>query len=144
MNRLRNLAIGILLIAALAAAAQQAASGPAANDNNEQRQRSGQADVPSVELQLKVLTQKLDLTADQQAKMTSILKDLHDATLKIVQDANLSNDERLELVRPHRYKARDQMRTILSDDQKTKLDEYFAGPHPEMHGSLTGNASPQQ
>lgn len=149
MNRLRYLAIGTfaagtLMIAALAAPAQQAASGPGVNDNDEHAQRAAQSDVPSVESQLKVLTGKLDLTRDQQAKMASILKDLRDATLKIVEDTSLSNDERLELVRPHRYKARDQMRAILNDDQKQKLEEYLQGPHPEMHGKLTGTPSSQQ
>jgi Spy/CpxP family protein refolding chaperone len=144
MNRLRYLAIGTTLIASLAAPAQQTASGPTINDSDTHGQRAAQSGVPSVELQLKVLTEKLDLTRDQQARMTPILKELHDATLKIVEDASLSNEQRLEMVRPHRYKARDQMRAILSDDQKAKLDDYLAGPHTEMHGSLTGTAAPQR
>jgi len=143
MNRLRTLAIGIALIAALVAPAQQAASGPAVNDSGEHGQRVAQGDMPSVEQQLKGLTEKLDLTGDQQAKMTPILKELHDATLKIVQDTSLSNEDRLAMVRPFRYKARDQMIAILNDVQKKKLDEYLAGPHSEMHGSLTGKASSQ-
>jgi len=148
MNRHRSfgigtLAIGITLIAALALPAQQDASGPAAPATAQHTRRAAQADVPSVEMQLKVLTEKLDLTRDQQGKMTAILNELHDATLKIVEDASLSHDEQLEMVRPHRYKARDDMRAILSDDQKKKLDDYLAGPHSEMHGGLSGTTSPQ-
>jgi Spy/CpxP family protein refolding chaperone len=148
MNRLRTLAIGTLafgitLMFVLTAAAQQAATGPAAADNGDHSQRAARGDVPSVELQLKTLTEKLDLSSNQQAKLTPILKKLHDATLKLVEDDSLSNQERLDKVRPYRFKARDQMLAILSDDQKKKLDEYFQGPHPEMHGSLTGAPSSQ-
>jgi hypothetical protein len=69
---------------------------------------------------------------------------LYDATLKVVQDESLSRDERLAKVRPQRYKARDEIRAILNDDQKKKLNEYQQGPHPEMHGNLTGATSSAQ
>jgi Spy/CpxP family protein refolding chaperone len=89
-----------------------------------------------------VLTGKLDLTGDQQARIKPILQELHDGTLKLVQDKSLSREERLARVKPQRYKADKQMREILSDDQKKKLDKYEQGPHPEMHGNLSGAASP--
>jgi len=41
-------------------------------------------------------------------------------------------------VRPQRYKADEKIRAVLTDDQKRKLDEYEHGPHPEMHGNLSG------
>jgi Spy/CpxP family protein refolding chaperone len=101
--------------------------------------------VPTVETHLKVLTETLDLTGDQQARITPILRALHDATQKIVQDKSLSRDERLAKVRPQRYKANEQIREILSDDQKKKHDQYLQGPHSEMHGNLSGaTSSPPQ
>jgi Spy/CpxP family protein refolding chaperone len=127
MNRFRRFAIGTVLIVALTAPAQQTAK---------------QGDVPTVEQQLKVLTEKLDLTGDQQARIKPILQELHDATLKLVQDKSLSREERLAKVRPQRYKADKQMREILSDDQKKKLDQYEQGPHSEMHGNLSGATPP--
>ena len=141
MNRNRSFAIGTMLILALTAPAQQAA--PVVT-GNQQGQGKAQAGVPSVEQQLKVLTGKLDLTRDQQVKFTTILQQLHDATVKLMQDSSLTNEERLEKIRPERYKARDGMRAVLNDDQKQKLDEYLQGPHNEMHGSLTGSTSPAQ
>ncbi len=150
MNRLRTLAIGTLafgitLMFVLTAAAQQAATGPAAADNGEHSQRSARGDVPSVELQLKTLTEKLDMSSNQaEQRLTPILKKLHDATLKLVEDDSLSNQERLDKVHPYRFQGtRSNALAILSDDQKKKLDEYFQGPHPEMHGSLTGAPSSQ-
>jgi Spy/CpxP family protein refolding chaperone len=141
MNRIRLLAIGAIFIFALTVAAQQTASGPGGTDQDEHGQRAAQSDVPTVGQQLKVLTAKLDLTADQQARITPILQELHDATQKLMQDKSLSREERLAGVRPQRYKADKQIREILSDSQKKKLDQYLQGPHSEMHGNLSGAAS---
>ena len=91
---------------------------------------------------MKVLTGKLDLTSEQQARITPILQKLHDAQQKLVEDKSLSREERLARVRPERYKAEEQIREILTDDQKRKLDEYLKGPHPEMHGNLSGTTPP--
>jgi len=99
---------------------------------------SGKADLPSAEQQLKLLTKKLDLSADQQAKIKPVLEQLHDLTLKIMEDESLSHDDRLAKVRPWRYDADKKIRAVLTDSQKRKLDEYEQGPHPEVHGSLSG------
>jgi Spy/CpxP family protein refolding chaperone len=136
MNRL--LAIGTMLLVALTAPAQQTATRPDGTAKEERAQRGAQDGVPTVESQLKVLTEKLDLTGDQQARIKPILQELHDATLKLVRDKSLSHEERLAKVRPQRYKADKQIREFLSDDQKKKLDQYLQGPHSEMHGNLTG------
>jgi Spy/CpxP family protein refolding chaperone len=136
MNRL--LAIGTMLIVVLTAPTQQTATRPGGTDKEEHAQRGAQDGVPTVESQLKVLTEKLDLTGDQQARIKPILQELHDATLKLVRDKSLSHEERLAKVRPQRYKADKQIREFLSDDQKKKLDQYLQGPHSEMHGNLTG------
>jgi Spy/CpxP family protein refolding chaperone len=138
----RLLTIGTLLIAALAAPAQPAATGPGATNKDEQGQRPTQGGVPTVGGMLKVLTGKLDLTSDQQARITPILQKLHDTQQKLVEDKSLSREERLARVRPERYKAEKQIREILTDDQKRKLDEYLKGPHPEMHGNLSGTTPP--
>jgi Spy/CpxP family protein refolding chaperone len=144
MNRFHSLAIGTILIFALTAPAQQAATAPGAADKNEHSQVGTQDGVPAVDEQLKVLTIKLDLTADQQARIKPILQELHDATLKLVQEQSLSREARSARVRPQRYKAHDQIREILNDDQKKELDQYLQGPHPEMHGNLTGATSSPQ
>jgi len=127
MNRLT--ALGATFLIALTVPAHQAVAGP-------------QDDVPPVGQMLKVLTEKLDLTTEQQAKITPILQRLHDIQQALVQDQSLSREERLAKMRPHRYKANEDIREILTDTQKGKLDQYLQGPHPEMHGSLSGAAPP--
>jgi hypothetical protein len=98
--------------------------------------------LPTVKDQLKVLSDKLDLTGDQQTKVEPILRSLHDATLKLMQDKSLSEQERLNKVRPLRLDTDKKLREILNDEQKKKLDAYEQGPHPEMHGDLNGKAQP--
>ena len=137
MNRIRLLAIGSMLLIAPAMLAQQTAQtgGPA----------KGAAQVvglPDVGDQLKVLTQKLDLSVDQQPKVKTILQELHDASLRLMQDENISQDELLSKVRPLRMNADKNIREILTNNQKKKLDLYLQGPHSEMHGNLHGATPP--
>ena len=136
MNRSR--AIGILLIFALTVLAQRTPTTPGASP------KSGVEDggMPTVEEQLNVLTEKLDLTATQRAKVRPILQKLHDATEKLMQDDGLSREEQLAKVRPQRMQADKKMRALLNNGQKNKLDQYLAGPHREMHGDLSGATPP--
>ena len=125
------LAIGTVLTLTLTTAAQQT------TNSTTDAAKSG---VPTAQEQLKVLSEKLDLTGDQQAKIKPILQELHDATVKLVDDKSLSQEERLAKVRPLRYGADKKMRAVLSEYQKKKLDQFEQEAHPEMHGSLGGAA----
>ena len=98
--------------------------------------------MPTVEEQLKVLTEKLSLTGDQQAKVKTILQELHDATQKPMRDESISREERLARVRALREKADKRIRGILNDDQNKKLDQLEQGPHPELHGNVHGETQP--
>ncbi|HKV77710.1 MAG TPA: hypothetical protein VJP02_06205 [Candidatus Sulfotelmatobacter sp.] len=123
MNHIRLLAVGTILMFALTTVAQHAIPS---------------AGVPTAEGQLKFLAAKLDLTSGQQEKIKPILQELHDATVKLVHDENISREERLGKVRDSRFSADKKIRAILKDDQKQKLDEIESGPHPELHGDLSG------
>jgi Spy/CpxP family protein refolding chaperone len=120
MNRIRSLAIVAALVLALTALAQTTTP-------------SG---VPTAESQLKLFTTRLDLTADQQAKVKPILQELQAGTEKIVQDETLSHAQQMQSVRPLRLNADKKIREVLTDDQKKKLDQLEQEPHPELHGNL--------
>ena len=137
MNRIRLLSIGSMLLIASAMLAQQNAQtgGPA-------KGAAQGVGLPDVGDQLKVLTQKLDLSVDQQPKVKTILQELHDASLRLLQDESMSQDELLSKVRPLRMNADKKIREILTNDQKKKLDRYLQGPHSEMHGNLHGATPP--
>lgn len=141
MNRFRLLALGTLLFVATGAGAQQTAVGHGSTGKEDHSQSDAKDDVPKVEMQLKTSTAKLGLTNDQQIRIRPILQELHEATLRVLQDKTLSHEERLGKVRPQRYKADKQIRMTLNDDQKKKLDQY-EGPHSEKHGSISGTTSP--
>jgi len=141
MNRYRSSTLGTALLFALAVHAQQPTTTGA--DAGKSVSSSQGAGLPPVATQLRVLTEKLSLTAEQQDKIKPILKELHDATEKLALDKSLSPEERLSKVRPQRYMADEKIRVILNDEQKKKLDQYEQGPHPEMHGNLNGMTAPQ-
>ena len=141
MNWIRSLAVGTLLIFALAVLAQQTATKPSTSSKGGAENADA---MPTVEEQLKVLAEKVDLTASQRAKVRPILQKLHDATEKLMQDERLPREERLAKVRPQRKQADKKIRALLNDDQKKKLDQYLAGPHGEMHGGLSGATPPPQ
>ena len=141
MNRFHSLAFGAILICACHVPAQQTATAPVSAGEGRQGQPAMQDEVPTADDQLKILTVKLDLTDDQQGKIKRILQDLHDATVKISQDQSLSREDRLARVRPIRYKTHDQIREILNDEQKKRFEQYMQGPHPDMHGNLSGATS---
>jgi Spy/CpxP family protein refolding chaperone len=137
MNRIRLIAIGSMLLIAPAILAQQTTQtgGPA-------KGAAQGVGLPDVGDQLKVLTQKLDLSVDQQPKVKTILQELHDASLRLMQDESMPQDELLSKVRPLRVNANKKIREILTNDQKKKLALYLQGPHSEMHGNLHGATPP--
>jgi Spy/CpxP family protein refolding chaperone len=144
MNRIRSLAIAAMLMVALTVLAQQSATAPAGTDKEEHGQPSAHRGIPPVDQHLKLLTEKLDLTDDQQAKTRSILKEMNDASQKITQDENLSREERMTKVRASRMKADKQLRVFLTDDQKKKLDQLEQEPHPGLHDNGNGATQPAQ
>lgn len=128
MNRIRLLAIGTILVLGLTAVAQQTPSG-----------------VPDVDAHLKVLAEKLDLTTDQQVRIKPMLQEMHDASAKVEDDQTLSPEERQAGLKPVRMKADKEIRTVLTDDQKKKLDQMEQESHMDLHGSTNGTpASPQR
>lgn len=150
MERLRYVAmgtaLGFALTGALIAGAQQS-GGPANAAASEEHQQapSTQAQISSVAQMMKVFTEKLDLTADQQAKIRPIVKHLHDVMEKAVQDPSLSHEQRVALVRPEHMKAHEEFEQVLTEEQKQKLEAYMHGPHPELQMNLGGarTAHPQ-
>jgi hypothetical protein len=130
MNRIRLIPIATTLLA-LSAFAVPAVTMPAGA-----AQEAQVAKVPPVEPQMKLLTEKLELSADQQDKIKPILQEVYDTTAKLVQDENMSRDERMNGIHAARLTADKKIRVVLSDEQKEKLDQVESEPHPELHGEL--------
>ncbi len=122
MNRIRLLGMNLLAIFALTAVALSA-------------QTQSAAAISDVDQHVKMLSEKLDLTTDQQAKVRPILQEMHDATEKIMQDESMSPDERAGLAKQVFYKADRKARQLLSDEQKKKLDQMEEDMHHGQHGN---------
>jgi Spy/CpxP family protein refolding chaperone len=126
MKSIRIVSAGAILLFALTTTGPGAAA-----------QRDGWAQEPhtqaAAEEHLKVLTEKLALTEEQQAKAKPILEKMQDATQKFVQDESMSRDERMDNVRAVRYKADRELRKVLTDEQKKTLDQLEEEQHSKMH-----------
>jgi hypothetical protein len=134
MIRLQSFAIGTTLMFALTGFAQQATPA-AAQTAPAVQQNDG---LPNVQDQMKLFTGRLELTADQQDKLKPILDNLNNQLRQIIHDDSLSSDERHDHIWTARYGADKQIRVLLSDDQKQKLDQLEQEPHPELHGNVGG------
>ena len=79
---------------------------------------------------LRMLTEKLDLTDDQQEKARPIIVDMQAEMQKVMDDKTLTHDEAMAKTHSVFMKADKQFREFLSNDQKKKLDELEAEMHP--------------
>ena len=77
---------------------------------------------------LEVLTKKLDLTADQQTKLKSILDDQHEKMKALHDDTSLKPEDKKEKGKSLREATNEQIKAILTADQLPK----FAALQAEM------------
>lgn len=78
--------------------------------------------------QLKRLTEQLDLTADQQAKIKPVLEDRDAKAKALMNDTSLSQDEKRAKNRELMKSTHDQVRALLTADQQQKYDAMRPGP----------------
>ena len=124
MKKLRSVMLLSTFLFALGAFAFQSGSGQEANQGHGQGQGQGQGrGMPNVEDHLKLLTEKLDLTADQQTKVKTILEDQRQQMDAIRKDDSLSREDKMSKMRALRETSQAKLREILTDDQKKKLDQ---------------------
>jgi Spy/CpxP family protein refolding chaperone len=80
-----------------------------------------------VTAELDNLSQQLNLTEDQKAKVGSILEDRHQKIMAVRTDASLSQEDRKARSKEIRQKSFEQIRPLLTADQQKKLDEMPKG-----------------
>ncbi|SRR6266852_537108 len=89
---------------------------------------------PSIDDQVKMLTQELNLNTDQQAKLKNILEDQHQQAMTFVNDNSISREDKIQKIRVLREATITKARGIMNDDQKKKLDAMLQqqqqGPRP--------------
>jgi hypothetical protein len=101
---------------------------------------------PSIDDQVKMLTQELNLNTDQQAKLKNILEDQHQQAMTFVNDNNISREDKIQKIRVLREATITKARGIMNDDQKKKLDAMLQqqqqGPHPSAQQAPSNAPSP--
>ena len=119
MKTIHQLILLAVCMLAVGAFAQQ--NPPAQGGGDDQsRPRRG---MPSVDDQVKNLTEKLSLTEDQQGKVKTILEDARSQTTKIFQDDSMSREDKMAKMRTLREASNSKIRDLLTDDQKKKFDD---------------------
>jgi len=122
MSRFRMITVATVMLFAMAALAQQAAqSGAPAHK------------MPSVDEHLKVLSEKLNLTAQQEDQIRPVLQEMQDSMQKAMDDQSLSREERMQQMKAAHEKADKQARGFLTDEQKKTLDDLEQHEHAAQH-----------
>src|SRR5438067_10865475 len=101
MKRMRHLIIAVALlfgVAAFGQSDQHQGTGQGEGQGHGQGMGHGRG-MPTVEEHLKVLTEQLNLSEDQQAKAKKILQDQQEDTRKLRDDQNMSREDRMEKAR---------------------------------------------
>jgi hypothetical protein len=87
-----------------------------------QSQGSAAAGHPSIDDQVQSLSQQLNLSADQQAKVKAALEDQHSQAMNIVQDNAMAREDKIQKIHAIREGTISKVRSTLNDDQKKKFD----------------------
>ncbi|HEX3352632.1 MAG: Spy/CpxP family protein refolding chaperone [Terriglobales bacterium] len=83
----------------------------------------GHRGMPSVDDQVKHLTKKLNLSADQQAKLKPILEDQRTQMEAVHNDSSLSREDRFSKMQTLRQSSDTQVKALLNDDQQKNFDK---------------------
>jgi hypothetical protein len=100
----------------------QGAAQPGQQQTAPQSQGSAAAGRPSIDDQVQSLSQQLNLSADQQAKVKTALEDQHSQAMNIVQDNAMAREDKIQKIHAIREGTITKVRSTLNDDQKKKFD----------------------
>jgi Spy/CpxP family protein refolding chaperone len=92
----------------------------------------GHRQMPSVDEQLKHMTKKLDLTADQQPKIKAILDDQHAKMEALHNDSSMSREDKFPKMREIHENSATQIKAVLNEDQQKKFDKMQEEQHDRM------------
>jgi protein CpxP len=120
------LALSLGLTSAAFGQDEQAAPPPPQNGQQSEQgmgRHMGGRSMPSVDDQVKHLSKKLNLSADQQAKLKPILEDQRTQMEAIHNDSSLSREDRFSKMQSLRENSDTQIKSLLNDDQQKNFDK---------------------
>jgi hypothetical protein len=113
---------------------------PASTLTNAASKGRNPGSAPLAERQLKLLTEKLALTGEQQAKTNVVLQSLNGDLRKLALEDGMLHAERVARTRSLYEEADKQIRLALNGQQQAQLDALEHEPHSELHVDLNGLA----
>lgn len=139
MKSMRTFVLLAISLLGIAAVAQQNAPPPAGGGDQPQGPRRG---MPSVDDQVKMLSERLNLTAEQQGKIKPILEDQRTQAQAVMKDESLSPDDRRTKMRSIRESTNSKIRDVLTDTQKKQFDEMQQQMRDRMRQQQQGGETP--
>lgn len=99
---------------------------------------------PNPQKQAEMISKKLNLSADQTAKLTPILADREQKTQALFQDQSLTQDQRHAQMKAIRENTQQQLATVLSPDQMQQLKTMRHGRRGNWQHGPNGNPNQAQ
>ena len=96
----------------------------------------------SVDDQLKMMTDRLNLTPDQQAKIKPLLEDARTQSQAVMKDDSLAQDDKRAKLRSIHESMNSKIRGVLNDTQKKQLDEIEQEMRDRMRQRQQGENPP--
>jgi vacuolar-type H+-ATPase subunit E/Vma4 len=95
----------------------------------------------NIDDQVKVLSDQLNLSPDQQSKVKSILTDQHDQAMALIQDNSMAREAKVEKIHSLRTSTISKVREVLKDDQKTKFDQMVQQQDEHLRQQQNGTSN---
>ena len=105
-------------------------------------QQPSQAQMSNIDEQVKILSDQLNLSPDQQTKIKSILVDQHQQAMALVQDSSTPREDKMQKIHILRETTISKVRQVLNDDQKTKFDQMVAQQNERLRQRQEGTPAP--
>jgi hypothetical protein len=96
-----------------------------------QQQSPSMAGRPSIDDQVRSLSDQLNLSTDQQAKVKTALEDQHSQAMKVAQDNTLEREDKIQKIHTIRESAINTVRSTLDEEQKKKFDQMLQQQTPQ-------------
>jgi Spy/CpxP family protein refolding chaperone len=123
-----------LLAACLFAMAALAQQNPPTQESGDHKHGEHMAPgMGNVDDHVKELTTKLNLTADQQTKVKTILDEHHQQMKATMNDQSMSKEDKHAKMKSMHDTVHAKMREVLTDDQKPKFDAMVKDMESNMH-----------
>ncbi len=136
------LALCALTMSAVPAMAQDNTT-PSSAPAGQQGQPGGHHDPAQMEQhQLDMMTKRLNLTPDQVTQIKAIDDAERPQMMALRQDTTMSRDDKHSKMTALRQDRETKIRTVLTDDQKSKFDAMVAKEHERMENHQGGHDGP--